>query len=179
MALELFSSKGYSETKMADVARTVGLSVGALYLRFGSKQELCMELIKYQTKDYEGLARNVVESNSDPLQALRQYMLFCLEFALKKKQLISMFYREHRLEFITPLRKDFVKTQHKIIESILVKGIEKGAIRNLDTNKTAMTIFASIRGAVMLKLIFGVGSSKALGESLFDLISNGIGKEVS
>ena len=178
-ALDLFSAKGYAETKMTDIARAVNMSVGALYLRFKSKEDLCLELVKDQTKDYEKLAKSVVESCSDPVQALRDYISFCLEFALKKKQLISMFYREHRLHFLKPLRSRFMRKQQKLIESILGDGIEQGLVRPLNTQETGLIIFASIRGAVMLKLIFGTGSSKELGESLFDLISNGIRKDVT
>jgi AcrR family transcriptional regulator len=178
-ALDLFSAKGYAETKMTDVARSVDISVGTLYLRFKSKEDLCLELVNDQTKDYEKLAKSVVESCSDPVQALKGYISFCLEYALKKKQLISMFYREHRLHFLKPLRSKFMREQQKLIESILGDGIKQGLMRPLDTRETGLMIFASIRGAVMLKLIFGVGSSHELGKSLFDLISNGIRKDVT
>ncbi len=178
-ALEQFSSKGYSETKMTDIAGKAGISVGALYLRFSSKESLCRELIRDQTKDYDGRTRTIAGSNKEALHALNEYIIFCLDFALKKKQLISMFYREHRLQFIKPLRNEFFRTQHALLESILVNGIHDGTIRPLDTRRTAMTIFAAIRGAIMMKLIFGIGSPKDLAESLFDLMSNGLRKDVS
>jgi AcrR family transcriptional regulator len=177
VALDLFSSKGYGETKMVDIAREAGLSVGALYLRFNNKENLCLALIEDQTKDYEELSCSVVRSCSDPVLALRDYISFCLGYASKKKQLISMLYREHRLQFLKPLRNTWMKNQQKLIEALLTDGIKKGIIRPLDTRTTALTIFASIRGAVLLRLIFGTGSPKILGESLFDLISNGIRKD--
>jgi len=40
-------------------------------------------------------------------------------------------------------------------------------------------IFASIRGAILLKLVFGVGDAKAISNSLFKLIINGIRKDMS
>ncbi len=178
-ALELFSSRGYSETKMKDIAHEAGMSVGALYLRFRNKEDLCLELVRDQTKDYEDLAANIVESGRDPVQALKDYISFCLGYALKKKQLISMLYREHRLHFMKPLRNKFMKNQLSLIESMLKDGIRDGIIRPLDTEETALMIFASIRGAVMLRLIFGIGSSRNLGDSLFDLICNGIRKDVA
>jgi AcrR family transcriptional regulator len=179
IALGLFSSKGYSETKMTEIARGAGISVGALYLQFRNKEELCLELIKDQTKDYFDITEKLASSEREPLRALKDYISFCLEHAFKRKQLISMFYREHRLPFLQPMTKTFFKTQHRLIQDILNSGMEDGSIKRLDAHNTALMIFASIRGAVIVKLIFGAGTSKALGESLFDLISNGIGKEVS
>jgi AcrR family transcriptional regulator len=179
VALALFSSGGYSETTMKEIARGVGMSVGALYLRFRNKEDLCLELVKDQTKDYEELALNTVQLSDDAGETLKNYISFCLGYALKKKQLISMLYREHRLHFLKPLRNRFMKNQRELIDSILIDGVNQGIIRPLDIKKTSLMIFASIRGAVMVKLIFGTGSAKEMGESLYDVISNGIRKDVS
>jgi AcrR family transcriptional regulator len=176
-ALDLFSSGGFEETKMSEIARRVGLSVGALYLRFRSKEELCLELIKDQTKDYLDLTRKFMQPGDAPLQALEEYIEFCLEYSFRKKQILSMFVREHRLPFIRPLRKRFLKSQHDIIRNILVAGAEKGVFRPMEYDDAALMIFASIRGAVMLKIIFGVGDVRTMSNSLFQLINYGIRKD--
>jgi hypothetical protein len=44
----------------------------------------------------------------------------------------------------------------------------------MDTTQTASMIFASIRGTVILKLVFGIGDLKTLSNSLFKLLTNGI-----
>jgi len=177
VALDLFSSKGYEETKMSEIARRVGLSVGALYLRFRSKEDLCLELIRDQTKDYDELARRFTGAGVDPVQALGDYIEFCLEYAFRKKQLLSMFMREYRLHFIGPLRKTFLKSQHRIIRDILVAGAEKGVFRPMNYDDAALMIFAGIRGVILLKIIFGTGDAKTMSKSLFQLITDGIRKD--
>jgi AcrR family transcriptional regulator len=174
-ALDLFSSKGYSETKMVDIARGSGLSVGALYLRFKNKQELCLELIEDQTKDFVERIENLPEG--DPVQALRNYIAMNLEHSLQKRQLLSLFFKEYNLPFLQPLRRNFFRAQHKIISDILISGIKRGFFRPLDTKDTASMIFATIRGAILLKIIFGIGEVKKMGDSLFQLITNGIRKD--
>lgn len=176
-ALDLFSSKGYAETKMVDIAGAVGISVGTMYLRFKNKETLCLELIQDQTKDYEGLAWHIVESSKDPVEALKSYISFCLEYGLKKKQLIFMFYREHTLSFLNRPLQDITQTQLKLIETILERGIKKDVMRPLDTKDTALVILAGIRGAVMLKLMFGAGDPKVMADTLFNLTFNGIRKD--
>lgn len=178
-ALELFSGNGYSETKMTDIARNAGLSVGALYLRFRNKEHLCLELIRDQTRDYERLTEDLVKSSPDPVQALRRYISFCIGYSLRKKQLITLLYREHRLHFLKPLRNKFLRSQQKLIESMLMDGMAKKRIRPLNAGKTALMIFGCIRGAIMLKLIFAVGTPGELGDSLCELISIGIGSDGS
>lgn len=174
-ALDLFSSRGYSETKMAEIAQNVGLSVGALYLRFKNKEELFGELIKDQSKDFIDRTKNL--PGNDPMKTLKTYIALNIDYAFQKRQLISIFFREYNLTFLKPLRKNFFKTQHKIIKDILTAGIKKGIFRPMDIEDTSSIIFASIRGAILLKLIFGIGDVKAMSNSLFNLITNGIRKD--
>ncbi len=46
-ALDLFIRKGYSATKISDIAQSVGMSVGLLFHYFASKEKLYEELIRY------------------------------------------------------------------------------------------------------------------------------------
>ncbi|MDO8281148.1 MAG: TetR/AcrR family transcriptional regulator [Thermodesulfovibrionia bacterium] len=174
-ALKLFSSKGYSGTKMTDIAQEVGLSVGALYLRFKSKEEVCLELIKDQTKDFSEFTKSL--SSQPPLKALKIYIDTNLEVAFKKKQLISLLIKEHDMPFLKPFRKNFLKTQHDIIMDILKAGIKSKDFRPLDIDDTALMIFACIRGGILLRLRFETGDEKKMGDSLYDLITKGIRKD--
>ncbi len=171
-ALNLFSSRGYAETKMTGIAKAAGISVGALYLRFESKEKLCLELIRDQTKDFHKLTENL--QVKDPLKSLKTYINLNLEFALKKKQMLSILMREHRLSFIRPIRKHFLSAQQKIIRNILVSGAKKHIFRKADTKQTAYMIFACIRGTILLKHVFGVGDVKTMSNTLYKLITDGL-----
>ena len=48
-ALRLFSSKGYAETTIRDIASAVGITPGSIYGHFNSKEEL----LHYMLTDYE------------------------------------------------------------------------------------------------------------------------------
>ena len=45
-ALELFVKKGYSETKIGDIAKASNMSVGLMFHYFESKEQLYAELVK-------------------------------------------------------------------------------------------------------------------------------------
>ncbi|MBI4848670.1 MAG: TetR/AcrR family transcriptional regulator [Nitrospirae bacterium] len=175
VALDLFSSKGYAETKMTEIAGGAGLSVGALYLRFKNKEELFLELIKDQTRDF--VERTGKLPAEDPVEALRKYIALNLEYSFQKRQLISLFFKEYSLPFLQPLRRNYFRAQHRIIADMLVAGIKRGIFRHMNVKDTAAVIFASIRGAVLLKLIFGIGDVSKMSKSLFALITDGIRKD--
>ena len=46
VALSLFSNKGYNETTMADLVEATGLSKGAVYHHFKSKEEILQLLME-------------------------------------------------------------------------------------------------------------------------------------
>ena len=48
-ALSLFSNKGYKETTMADLVTVTGLSKGAVYHHFKSKEEILQLLMEKET----------------------------------------------------------------------------------------------------------------------------------
>ena len=45
-ALELFAKKGYSDTKIGDIAKAADMSVGLMFHYFESKEQLYEELVK-------------------------------------------------------------------------------------------------------------------------------------
>lgn len=49
-ATDLFLEKGYKQTKMTEIARKLGVSKGALYQYYKSKDELLIEAIKSDSK---------------------------------------------------------------------------------------------------------------------------------
>ncbi len=46
-SVKFFSEKGYHKTKMSEIAESLGVSKGAIYQYFTSKEELFLEVIKY------------------------------------------------------------------------------------------------------------------------------------
>jgi len=78
-AVDLFASKGYTETSIRDIAAAVGIKPGSLYNHFSSKEEL----FQYILKDFKDRSRDMFK-NLDMLQILQNDptpsgVLYCLE----------------------------------------------------------------------------------------------------
>ena len=68
-ALDLFIRKGYAATRIQDIAKAVGMSVGLLFHYFKSKEELYEELVKIGISGtHEFVSEN---SNEEPLEFFR------------------------------------------------------------------------------------------------------------
>jgi AcrR family transcriptional regulator len=77
-ALEAFSSKGYHETTMDDVAKEIGISKGALYLYFDSKEQLFTEICKSGQNQF-GEILNETFSGGDLLSGSEKFFTRMLE----------------------------------------------------------------------------------------------------
>ncbi|MDA4129590.1 MAG: TetR/AcrR family transcriptional regulator [Thaumarchaeota archaeon] len=77
-ALEAFSSKGYHETTMDDIAKEIGISKGALYLYFDSKEQLFTEICKSGQNQF-GEILNETFSGGDLLSGSEKFFTRMLE----------------------------------------------------------------------------------------------------
>lgn len=72
-ATEMFLKNGFKKTKMTEIARRLGVSKGALYQYFSSKDELLMEVLKFGVQ----FSRSSVFSNMQleqlPLLSTKEY----------------------------------------------------------------------------------------------------------
>lgn len=77
-AARVFAAKGYSGTKIADIVREAGLSTGAVYGRFKSKDELLREAV---------IAQRGAFSHMDSLQGVKVADVIRAVASLKKTDL--------------------------------------------------------------------------------------------
>ncbi len=69
-ALELFAEKGFSATRMDDVAARAGLSKAGVYLYFKDKTALLKALVEEMAGANVAVARNIVEAHQGPVSPL-------------------------------------------------------------------------------------------------------------
>ena len=71
-ALELFSTRGVAETTLSDVAKTAGVTRGAIYWHFQNKEALLRSLMTETILPYEQVAlEGEREDEPDPLGKLK------------------------------------------------------------------------------------------------------------
>ena len=63
-ALEMFSERGYYRTRMADIAGSLGVSKGAIYQYFESKEQLFVEALRHHGERRGRVVRELLESGS-------------------------------------------------------------------------------------------------------------------
>jgi AcrR family transcriptional regulator len=93
-ALKMFSERGYYHTRMTDIATRLGVSKGAIYQYFESKEQLFMETLKYHGEVRAKIVREILDSGSLESIATGEFFDEMLELRLGSLPLMVDLLRE-------------------------------------------------------------------------------------
>lgn len=150
VAAERFAENGYHGTSYAELVSSSGMSKGAFYFHFASKQELALEVYRAKQREVLDAVAAAGEGARSPLGALlrtleHRAVLFRKDRSLRcLPRLSADFSRD-------PSLKGFVVDLHagalRPITALLADARRLGEIRpELDPPAVARTIFASLIG---------------------------------
>ena len=176
-ALKVFCAKGYRRATIRDIAEKAETSIGGVYLYFRNKELLYQEVIAEQA----GLFRKQMGPlrEQTPHRALRSYILYNLDFAMSRKELVSLHLKDYDLAFMDSFRRTFFRSQKALVEGILKAGVEQGAFTIKDCEHTALLILFAIRGAMTSRIAYGTEAARKLCDSICNLICANEEREVS
>jgi AcrR family transcriptional regulator len=106
-ALRLFRRKGFERTTMRDIAEEAGLSVGAAYYHFRSKEDLVLAFYRWTQDEHERLLRERLPGLTDPVERVRVALRSKLELIEKSRPFLGALFRftgepEHPLSVFGP-----------------------------------------------------------------------------
>lgn len=158
-ALDLFAEKGFSATRMEDVASRAGLSKAAIYLYFKDKMALLQALVNEMAGANLATARHIAESHQGPAAPLiAQVMLFMATQlrATRFPELMKIIISESRAHpDIGRLYLDNVIGQGlPVFEGIISRGVASGEFRPVDPAFAAKQMVAPMLLAAMWKSVF-------------------------
>ena len=81
-AFELFTSKGFAKTTIADIVERAGLAKGTFYLYFKDKYDLRDKLIAYKASQLFADAREALLEN--PVEGFLNQMLFVTDYFIER-----------------------------------------------------------------------------------------------
>ncbi|MBV7335163.1 TetR/AcrR family transcriptional regulator [Chloroflexi bacterium TSY] len=138
-AAELFIHYGYDKTTVSDVARAAGVSKGAIYLHFKSKDELFEGLLMRETMTYQKRWLELIDA--DPKGGTIGGMYKSILYAMESSPLISAMFRQDGRVLGSYLRKPgtlFSRRNQSIRYEFVKMMQDVGAVRkDVDPKVTA------------------------------------------
>jgi AcrR family transcriptional regulator len=184
-ALSVFSTRGYGESTMADVAQAAGVGVGTLYNYYKNKRALLISMVQ-KLLISEGLI-NILDKMAG--QGSREFMDLLLEerleFGFGNAQTILFLFFEIQRD--TRLRKQYVQQVVapllSRIEDYIRFQVKSGAFRNVDEKVIARTMTGAIIGNMILYRLeqrdspFSKSRLKEIAHELSGLFLSGLEKK--
>jgi AcrR family transcriptional regulator len=152
-AEDSFARSGYDATGVAEICRQAGISKGAFYHHFSSKQALFLNLFEHwladlhislaQTRERAANVPAAIKSMANQIRAIfrqggSQFSIF-LEFLTKSS-------REPEIwqAIIAPYRR-----YHDYFSEMIEEGIREGSLRKVDPKKTAQILVSLAVGIIV------------------------------
>jgi AcrR family transcriptional regulator len=160
-ALQLFATKGFAATKIADISSETGISQGLIYHYFPSKDEIFNVLISSATEKMNEAAINLEQL---PFTA-KEKIIFAAESLLKgldgnlntanyyflitQTAISDSFPNEARH---TILEKNHIK--YEVMSRIFKQGQDDGTVKDFDVKEMTTLFFSAINGLALNKAIY-------------------------
>ncbi len=155
-AIAVFARLGFRTARMDDIAEQAGLSKGALYLYYTSKDAIIAALLKYLFAQEFKRLRVLVESDreglvGEQLLTLTQQFASTMQWMSRLMPIAFEFYAvAGRNKEVRQFLKEYFKDYRTLLTHLIERGIEQGEFRTVDAEATAITLVALFEGLALL-----------------------------
>lgn len=156
-AMKLFVKKGYKGSSVAEITKDAGLTRGALYCHFETKEHLAREIIKlFEEKYLDKMIAYVEKEGGSPSQKFEKMMRFNVWFAGEHPDLClfmtvisaEMVGSRNRLE---PYLKSVYRKWSEFITGILKDGKRIGAFKREINPQMMAWVIIGVHDGVLLQ----------------------------
>ena len=153
-ALKVFSREGLHTARMDDIAEEAGLSKGALYWYFNSKDKIIASLLtNFFDREFSKIEEWVMQDDS-ARNLLQSLIDLIVEDLLSVKPFMSILYEFWAMSFRNKRIGKFIReSMHRYLDLIIPvvqRGIDQGEFKALDARDVAMAFGSIIEGSILL-----------------------------
>jgi TetR/AcrR family transcriptional regulator, transcriptional repressor for nem operon len=152
----IFNKKGYTGTYLSDLTNATGLTKGSIYGNFTDKNEVALEVFRYnynfQTK---GLLNKVEKENNstDKILAFLNHYKSAYKEIFKNGGCAILNTAIDTDDGNDLLKREVIKAihnWHEKIATILIEGVDKNELKSIDVGEYVYRMIALIEGSILL-----------------------------
>lgn len=113
-AIKLFAQKGFSSTSIQEIAISSGISKGAFYLHFKSKEALLLAILNYYFEQLKDEILNYEDDDTEPKEVFLKQLNGFLRNSIQHHEFIIMISREQSIPLNDSTKKLISKMQIEI-----------------------------------------------------------------
>ncbi len=184
-ALKIFSEKGYTATKLADIAAISNVTRGAIYWHFGNKFNLYCALVESCFEKFINRIKNVYKAKESPLTIIENLIkehFTSIEDDEEYRAIEEiLFFKTEFSRELLPLKEEYTEILHDQIgriTNLIKRGIKIGEINpDIDPKLTSISLLSFIDGIASNWLFdTSIFSPKKDADKLIKIFLDGIRK---
>ncbi len=134
IALDEFASKGYSATSINDIAKKSGVSIGAMYSYFASKEDLFLTIVNEGRVLMVDTLSGIGENSRDVFDCIEKMLIASRTFAIQHEQL-NQIYLDLTTQALSPLALRLSSSLENVTPVLLSGIIEKAKADGLVSDR--------------------------------------------
>ena len=153
-AVSVFAREGFNKARMDDIADKAGLSKGALYWYFKSKDAIISTILDSVFAREISRIRKMVDVDLPAREMLEIYINSVTEDIVAMKPIMPILYEFIAMGFrqksIHKSMQKYFREFMKVTEPIVQRGIDKGEFKSVDPVEASQTLGAIFEGSILL-----------------------------
>ena len=156
-ALKVFAEKGFSATKISNIASEAGLSHGLMYHYFKTKDDVFTELVRSASNHLLSITKYGAEYDASPIEQIHiiTEMIISVGYSTKSAYHLNIFEQAYISEGIPDAAKKIINNNQsstiKLLADIIRKGQKLGQIIEGNPLKLAFAYLSMVRGMTGLQ----------------------------
>ncbi len=157
-AFEEFTKRGFTATRVEDIADRVGVTKGTVYVYFETKEALFAAMIEHVGRPFQEAFKAHARTSDDPVEELRLLLEFLFETLVDDRRMRELF------RFVVAEGAkfpDLIDQHHDVlmapvlghINAILNEGVAKKRFR-ANPPELAKVVMSPVVGTLVFRLIF-------------------------
>jgi AcrR family transcriptional regulator len=160
-ALDLFIEQGFAATRVEDIARRAGLSKGAVYLYFPSKEAILEGLVRRAIVPIAEHVQGFVENYEGDPRLVISTVMKMLALRLNDPRLLAipkLIFREvvGFPELAAMYRREVIDKVIPVVEKLIRNGVDQGYLRPVDPHLTIRSLIGPVLLHIVMAEIFDI-----------------------
>jgi len=127
--LDIIFTDGLKNLSTSNLAKHIGMSEGAIFRHFATKQDIIQAIIKDVQIDFIGSLRNIANSTSEPEERLNRFLCQTVKYLTQNKGITMLMFSEASHNNDAALKNNLLQifnNQKKLVSKIILDGIALG-----------------------------------------------------
>lgn len=151
-ALELFSESGYFNTSIHDIRRTAGVSTGAIYHHFSSKEALAKSLYDVLLQQMNDTISKVAYQHDGCFDQSRAIIAMLFDLTITKPKMVQFILLAKHREYLTDEPPICSSKPFKTMRQVIEDGINNDTVRNIEPWVASTAMFGGALRMMSLQL---------------------------